>query len=53
MIRLTDSSWTHARARAYGELSDNHTRAARRVLARVAAKVRKVGRVTHGCDGTP
>jgi hypothetical protein len=37
------AEWTHARARAYGELSDNHTRVARRVLARIAAKVRKVG----------
>jgi hypothetical protein len=37
------AEWTHVRARAYGERSDNHTRAARRVLARIAAKVRKVG----------
>jgi hypothetical protein len=37
------AEWTHARDRAYGERSDNHTRAARRVLARIAAKVRKVG----------
>jgi hypothetical protein len=37
------AEWTHARARAYGELSDNHTRAARRALERIAAKVRKVG----------
>jgi hypothetical protein len=32
------AEWTHARARAYGELSDNHTRAARRALDRVAAR---------------
>jgi hypothetical protein len=43
------AEWTHVRARAYGERSDNHTRAARRVLARIAAKVRRWRRVTHGC----
>jgi hypothetical protein len=37
------AEWTHARARAYGELSDNHTRAARRVLPRIAGKVKRVG----------
>jgi hypothetical protein len=36
------AEWTHARARAYGELSDNHTRAARRVLPRIADRVRRV-----------
>jgi hypothetical protein len=34
--------WTHPRARAYGELSDNHTRAARRVLLRIADRVKRV-----------
>jgi hypothetical protein len=36
------AEWTHARARAYGELSDNHTRAARRVLPRIADRLRRV-----------
>jgi hypothetical protein len=36
------AEWTHARARAYGELSDNHTRAARRAAERYADKVRRV-----------
>jgi hypothetical protein len=36
------AEWTHARARAYGERSDNHTRAARRVLSRIADRVKRV-----------
>jgi hypothetical protein len=36
------AEWTHVRARAYGELSDNHTRAARRVLSRIADRVKRV-----------
>lgn len=36
------AEWTHARARAYGERSDNHTRAARRVLSRIAERVKRV-----------
>jgi hypothetical protein len=36
------ATWTHPRARAYGELSDNHTRAARRVLLRIADRVKRV-----------
>jgi hypothetical protein len=36
------AEWTHVRARAYGELSDNHTRAARRALERIADRVRRV-----------
>ena len=36
------AEWTHARARAYGELSDNHTRAARRALSRIADRVKRV-----------
>jgi hypothetical protein len=33
------AEWTHVRARAYGERSDNHTRSARRVLERIAVRV--------------
>jgi hypothetical protein len=36
------AEWTHARARVYGERSDNHTRAARRALDRIADRVRRV-----------
>jgi hypothetical protein len=36
------AEWTHARARAYGELSDNHTRAARRALSQIADRVKRV-----------
>jgi hypothetical protein len=36
------AGWTHVRARVYGERSDNHTRAARRVLGRIADRVRRV-----------
>jgi hypothetical protein len=36
------AEWTHARARAYGELSDNHTLSARRALDRIADRVKRV-----------
>jgi hypothetical protein len=41
------AEWTHARARAYGELSDNHTRAARRVLALIAGSYTVAGNVVR------
>jgi hypothetical protein len=39
------AEWTHVRARVRGLCSDNHTRSARRVLERIAVRIRRANTI--------